>query len=56
MSDETREDENAVLRVSLDEHEEAGGEDTGEEDAGAVGGGKTLSPSPALRQVPLTSH
>src|SRR6266568_8614295 len=56
MSDETREDENAILRVGLDKHEEAVGEDTGEEDTGAVGGGKTLSPSPALRQVPLTSH
>jgi len=56
MSDETREDENALFRVGLDEHEESGGEDTGGEDAGAVGGGKTLSPSPALHQVPLASH
>ena len=48
MSDETREDENAVLRVGLDEHEESGGEDTGEEDAGAVGGGEDPQPQTSV--------
>src|SRR6266568_6343965 len=54
MSDETREDENAVLRVGLDEHEEAVGEDTGEEDTGAVGGGE--DPHPQSSVTPGAAH